>query len=281
MGRSMIETAAGICRVVEFNMADLIRQVTIQKGYDPRDFVLYAFGGAGPLHAAAFASALDIKKVIIPQRECASVWCAFGASAADILHVYEHAQIIPSPLWNPTNFKQIFDALSKQGQEQLSSDGDYPQSLSYAIDIRHKGQINEVEIPLDSTNLKEHKLDNLRTAFFDRYEELYGKGAAFRQADLEAVTFRCRAAATLKPPMKKKKMGSKKPINAAIRPNRQVWWATMNASLETAVLDGMKMQAGNLVVGPALIETPDTTVVVPPNYQLQVDEFGNFEVLKI
>ncbi|MBW8905008.1 MAG: hypothetical protein JF611_04940, partial [Betaproteobacteria bacterium] len=80
IGMSALECAAGACRIVELHMADIIRKVTVEKGFDPRDFVLFAFGGAGPAHAGVFARELGIKKVIIPQRKAASTWCAFGAA---------------------------------------------------------------------------------------------------------------------------------------------------------------------------------------------------------
>ena len=93
-----MQCAAGICRIVELQMADVIRKVTVEKGFDPRDFVLFAFGGAGPAHAGVFARELGVRKVIIPQRKAASTWCAFGAAAADVLHIFEHTEIMPTPV---------------------------------------------------------------------------------------------------------------------------------------------------------------------------------------
>ena len=90
--------ASGITQIVEFQMADLIHKATIQKGFDPRDFVLFAFGGAGPAHAGVFAAELGVAKVVIPQRATASVWCAFGAASVDLLHIYERVDIMASPL---------------------------------------------------------------------------------------------------------------------------------------------------------------------------------------
>src|SRR3954467_2324811 len=92
------ECAAGICRIVELHMADVIRKVTVEKGFDPRDFVLFAFGGAGPAHAAVFGRELGVKRVVIPQRKAASTWCAFGAAAADVLHIFEHTEIMSTPV---------------------------------------------------------------------------------------------------------------------------------------------------------------------------------------
>src|SRR5258707_458767 len=97
IGLSAVETAAGICRIVELNMADIIRKVTVEKGFDPRDFVLFAFGGAGPAHAGVFARELGVRKVIVPQRKAASTWCAFGAAAADVPHIFEHTELLATP----------------------------------------------------------------------------------------------------------------------------------------------------------------------------------------
>src|SRR6266851_8708473 len=98
LGMDAAECAAGICRIVELQMADVIRKVTVEKGFDPRDFVLFAFGGAGPAHAGVFARELGVKKVVVPQRKAASTWCAFGAAAADVLHIFEHTEIMAVPV---------------------------------------------------------------------------------------------------------------------------------------------------------------------------------------
>src|SRR5689334_9835227 len=98
IGMSATECAAGICRIVELHMADIIRKVTVEKGFDPREFALFAFGGAGPAHAAVFARELGVRKVVVPQRKAASTWCAFGAAAADVLHILEHTEIMPTPV---------------------------------------------------------------------------------------------------------------------------------------------------------------------------------------
>src|SRR3954463_8986583 len=147
IGMSAMECAAGACRIVELHMADIIRKVTVEKGFDPRDFVLFAFGGAGPAHAGVFARELGVKKVIVPQRKAASTWCAFGAAAADVLHIFEHTEITPTPV--PA--KRINDALAaleKNAKAIMAAEGitGDRQRFEFSLDVRHKGQINEVEI---------------------------------------------------------------------------------------------------------------------------------------
>lgn len=273
-----IECAAGIARIVEFNMADLIRRTTIEKGYDPRDFTLYAFGGAGPVHAGVFAAELGVQRVIVPQKKTASVWCAFGAAAADILHVYEQVEVMESP-FDPARMSAVLAALEARGREQLAAEGAAEQHLSFSIDLRHRGQINEVEVPLAKGSLTEADLQPLAEAFYEKYERLYGRGSSFRGAKLEAVTFRVRATAPLpRPVLPEAQPGPAEPADEARRGSRQVYWSERKAFAATPVFDGERLVHGNRVVGPAIVETTDTTVVIHPGQSLTVDALGNFEL---
>jgi N-methylhydantoinase A len=149
IGMTAMECAGGICRIVELQMADVIRKVTVEKGFDPRDFVLFAFGGAGPAHAGVFAAELGVKKVIVPQRKAASAWCAFGAAAADVLHIFEHTEIMPTPV-AAARVNAILDTLESAAKALMKSEGIAAsrQRFEYSLDVRHKGQINEVEVLL-------------------------------------------------------------------------------------------------------------------------------------
>src|SRR3989440_3749069 len=144
-----MECAAGICRIVELQMADVIRKVTVEKGFDPRDFVLFAFGGAGPAHAGVFARELGVAKVIVPQRKAASTWCAFGAAAADVLHIFEHTEIMPTPV-PAKRINEALAALEKKARQLMAAEGITAERhrFEFSLDVRHKGQINEVEITL-------------------------------------------------------------------------------------------------------------------------------------
>src|SRR6476646_10316162 len=122
IGMTAMQCAAGICRIVELQMADVIRKVTVDKGFAPRDFVLFAFGGAGPAHAGVFAAELGVKKVIVPQRKAASTWCAFGAAAADVLHIFEHTEIMPTPV-DAARVNEVMEALQKKASRLMSDEG--------------------------------------------------------------------------------------------------------------------------------------------------------------
>jgi N-methylhydantoinase A len=280
IGMSAIECAAGACRIVELHMADIIRKVTVEKGFDPRDFVLFAFGGAGPAHAAVFARELGVKKVIVPQRKAASTWCAFGAAAADVLHIFEHTEIMPTPV--PA--KRINDqlaALETRAKQLMKGEGIEAkrQRFEFSLDVRHKGQINEVEITLPWTRLANDYESQLRQLFVRRYEQLYGRGSALAGAQLEIVVSRLRAKAlTPQPKLVRVKKTTTRVPKEAMRKKRDIYWPDLGKRRATPVYNGELLANGNKIAGPAIVETADTTVVVQPGSRLRVDELGNFEL---
>src|SRR5215470_12626304 len=137
VGMGLIETAAGAVRVVEHQMADLIRKATVQKGYDPRDCVVYAYGGAGPVHAGVYARELGAQSVVVPLGGLCSLWSALGAASADLLHIYEAVDIQSSP-FDAARVMERFRELEAQGVAQLSADGIAPGDgrLVRSADIR-------------------------------------------------------------------------------------------------------------------------------------------------
>ncbi|PYM15593.1 MAG: hypothetical protein DMD81_14580, partial [Candidatus Rokuibacteriota bacterium] len=156
LGMGLVETASGAVRVVEHQMADLIRKATVQKGYDPRDCVVFAYGGAGPVHAGVYARELGAEGVVVPLGGLCSLWSALGAASADLLHIYEAVDIQPSP-FDPARVMAHFADLEARGHAQLRADGVDPSAtrLARSADIRYKGQINEVEVPVASGTLDE------------------------------------------------------------------------------------------------------------------------------
>lgn len=276
----LMETARGITKIAELQMADTIRKVTVGKGFDPRDFTLFAFGGAGPAHAGVFAKELGVRQVIIPQRETASTWCAFGAASADVLHVHEQVSIQAAP-FDETAINSILATLKDIAAAEMAQEGIDPsrQQLQVSVDMRHKGQINEVEVDLDGDHVDPGFEQSLADRFYERYEQLYGRGSSFRGARLEIVTFRIRSTASMpRPRLRQADRADPTIASEAIRPSRDVWFEEAGGFQETQVLDGLVLQAGNVVTGPALVETPDTVVVVRPGQDLEVDAFGNFEL---
>jgi N-methylhydantoinase A len=275
-----MEAAAGIAKIAEFKMADIIRKMTVEKGFDPRDFVLFAFGGAGPAHAGVFAKELGVKKVVIPQKEIASTWCAFGAASADILHVYEQVDIQASP-FDSARVNAALDSLEKKANGQMDRDGIARprRHFQFSLDMRHRGQINEVEVMLPEKRVRNSLWAPLHKRFYARYEQLYGRGSSYADARLEIVTLRLRAtAATPRPRLSMTKKLTARINLKAGRGKRSVYWAALKKAAPTPIYDGALLVPGNRIKGPAVIETTDTTVVVHPDRTLRVDAFGNFEI---
>ena len=280
IGLSPVETAAGICRIVELQMADVIRKVTVEKGYDPREFVLFAFGGAGPAHAGVFARELGVRKVVIPQRKAASTWCAFGAAAADVLHIFEHSEIMGMPV-PAKRVNDRLDQLARKASALMKSENIAAgrQRFEFSLDVRHKGQINEVEVLLPWERLAGGYEPALRKLFVDKYEKLYGRGSALAGAQLEIVVCRLRARAlTPRPKLVRRKSGKKAIPSGAKRTTRSIYWPDLKKYRATPVFDGENLLIGNQVKGPAIVETADTTVVVHPGRTLRLDPLGNFEI---
>ena len=283
--------ASGITQIVEFQMADLIHKATIQKGFDPRDFVLFAFGGAGPAHAGVFAAELGVAKVVIPQRATASVWCAFGAASVDLLHIYERVDIMASP-FDLDRINALLASLRGQAREQLLADGlpEERHRFRYALDMRHKGQIHEVEVGLDEAPVGRDEFDRMHERFTSLYERLYGSGSSLAGARLEIVTARCRASAATPKPSFVKHDG----LTGEIPPDarlgmRSVYWpritgtsgnaaAGLPGRIETPIYDGHRLVPGNRLEGPTVVELETTTVVLHPGQTLEMDVYGNFEL---
>lgn len=281
LGLTLNEAAAGIAKIAEFKMADIIRKMTVEKGYDPRDFVLFAFGGAGPVHASVFGAELGVRKVVVPLREIASTWCAFGAAAADILHVYEQVDIQASP-FDPARVNGVLADLQARAEGQMDKDGiaRARRRFAFSLDMRHRGQINEVEVMLPEGRLKGDFWEPLRNRFYTRYEQLYGKGSSYRGARLEIVTLRVRAsAATPRPRLAKATRTTAAIPRAAKRGSRDIYWAEPKRVVKTPIFDGAALVPGNRIKGPCVVETTQTNVVVHPGRTLRVDAFGNFEIL--
>jgi N-methylhydantoinase A len=281
LGMSLLECAGGIAKIVEFQMADIIRRMTIGKGFDPRDFVLFAFGGAGPAHAGVFARELGVEKVVIPQRESASVWCAFGAASADVLHIHERVDIMASP-FDRARVNRNLAQLEEAARRQMATDGidALRQNLQFSIDMRHKGQINEVEVVLPWRRAEGDYERPLYDSFYETYERLYGRGSSFRGARVEMVTFRVRATAeTPRPRLVAAEQLSDRLPAAAARGCRPVYWEETQGLAPTPVYDGAALLPGNRLAGPVVVETPDTVVVVRPGQTLAVDAYGNFEIM--
>jgi N-methylhydantoinase A len=281
LGLSVEQAAAAIYAVQNAQTGDLLRKTVVEAGYDPREFVLYAFGGAGPAHCAAYAAEIEVSEVVVPLGAVASAFSAYGLAASDIVLAAELSDPMFVP-FDPTraerNFAQLEDhvraALRKQGVEFATVE------LHREIDMRYAMQLAEVTTPIPGGALDTGAIEAAAAGFEDRYAELYGKGAGFREAGIQAITFRVRGVGVL--PFSPKLphiplAGSSDQAEAQVG-RRPVCLDTATGFVDTPVYDYRNLRAGHAIRGPAIIEVPTTTVVVPAGTTGTVDTLGNLTI---
>ena len=279
LGMTVIEAASAIYRIVNAQMADLIRNATIQRGHDPRGDTLFAFGGACPAHASRFAAELGMKQVLIPAT--ASVHSAVGLVASDV--AYEDGQServhVPVP---PQRVNETFAPQMAKIQAQLRNAGfaDHDITIQRSVDMRYRYQVHELNVPLPpgAAPLTEADLESLYAKFDALYEEAYGKGSAYRAAGKEIVTFRVAGSGALpKPAILPSPVGGKD-ASVARKGERPVFFVENGKYLPTALYDIGLMRPGMEITEAAVIETPITTIVVNPADRAVMDEFGNIRI---
>jgi N-methylhydantoinase A len=277
LGMTAEEAADGIRRVVDAQMADQVRAATIQQGHDPRDFVLFAYGGAGPAHAYAFAPEAGIGRIIIPHT--ATVHSAWGALRADRFRVYQGTDRQRTPPWaddpaahlDPDRINAVFAGLERRCLADFPA-GSAPRADRY-LHIRYRGQASDLPVPVPGP-LDRDTLRALIGDFHRRYERVFGPGTSLPEAGLEIGTFRLEGHVQ-SPAGTGTGHGrrSGRPPGGARTGTRPVIFA--GGTVTADIFDGELLPGGALIDGPAIIDCPGTTVVVGPGQRAQVDDNGN------
>jgi N-methylhydantoinase A len=279
----VVETAAGIVEIVDNRMADLTRAMTIRRGLDPREFVLFAYGGAGPCHVGAYARELGCKGVVIPRGNAASVWSAYGIALADVMKVHEASQItlLPAPA---ARFNDTYDALEAEALENLQRQGVSSENvtLQREADVRYKNQVYELSLPMSSGKLADDDVARLQEGFVRLYEEVYGEGAGFRGMGIELVALRVRSSGHLGPLARRSDRTEHPPteFEPTTAGRRDVYWSRAEGFLPTDIYTGDDAIApGARIRGPAVLELTDTTISIHPNQELKADGQGNLHLV--
>jgi len=276
LGLSVIATAAGIHQVINARMADQIRLMTIQRGYDPRQFTLVLLGGAGPVHGVALAEELGIREILVPQ--VPGVLSAFGLLAASIEH--HHTRTLPSVV-EQTDLALVnvlLVTLDESGRRQMREEG-VPLAdvqVTYTADMRYVGQAYELEVPI-SVPLRNENLISVQAAFHAVHERVYGYHRIEQPA--EFINFRAVHTYPLPRPRIRPPVRPGGSLMDAQAGKRRAYFAPVGF-ISTPIFDRSKLPMGERVHGPAIIEQPDTTTVVPPGYVVYVEEFGNLKIHK-
>lgn len=276
LGLSLEEAAIGIIDILNARMADLVRRVTIGRGLDPRNFALFAIGGAGGLHVGAYAKDVGVKAVVVPTY--ASEFSALAIATSEMLVVDK----VSSPMVGPFDHnavRDIFLSLEKDAVEQLRragavANGTGDLTLLRSVDMKYKGQVHDVSVPVPTGAFTDASAVAMSDRFHERYESRYGKGTTNKNAPIEAMSFEVRVAAKGQPlRLAKETMGGGDAT--ATRGKRAVYFRETQGFQQTSIYDREALGPGQRIVGPAVVEAPDTTMLVHPGQSAQMDEYRN------
>jgi N-methylhydantoinase A len=278
LGIDVVEAAAGIVRIVDSKMSDLIRREVVKSGRHPEDFVLYAFGGASPVHAVGYARDLGVRQIVV--FPTSSVFSAFGVATADVVHTRLATRTVPLPA-DPAELNADLDALEAEllGELDRSVLAADPEFRRY-VTLRFRRQTTGEEIALPWERFTAERVGELERLFVDHYESLYGAGVAYLEAGLDLAGLRV----DLVGPVAKPELRAGEAAGAdgrtlaatARKGSREAWFA--DGFTETAVFDEPGLAPGATIAGPAIVESPFTTVVLPPGSSLRVDAFRNLVI---
>ena len=277
LGLTVEEAALGMLRVVTANMARAIRVISVQRGYDPRDYALVPFGGAGPLHASRLARELRISRVVVPETPGAQ--SALGLLMTDIKTDFMRTHIAPIAADAGADLEEVFRSLEEQAEEWFAEEN-IPatgQQIIRRIEMRYAGQNFELslEVPAGATQ-STAGMEQLAETFHQAHERVYGyrtEGAA-----TEAVTFRIQAIGYApKVQLHTSPHASGDPGDALIA-TRDIYFDAATGYQQCPVYDRALLKTGNRISGPAVIEQMDTTTVLLPGDSCTVDELRNLVI---
>ncbi|HZY60493.1 MAG TPA: hydantoinase/oxoprolinase family protein [Candidatus Binataceae bacterium] len=276
LGLSLESTAAGICRIVDSRMAGEIRRLTLFRGYDPRDFVVFAFGGGGPTHAAMYARELGVKKVAVPLGNAAAAWSALGTFVGGMVHLYERNLYLREPI-DMGALNAAYAEMERQAEERLRGQGFDSASivLERTIAIKYCAQVSHLEITMPNGKLEQADANRLVDDFQAVYTQRYGEGAGYREAGVEVLRLRLKAVGVLPQVELTQAAAPKRALKPRVKSRRQVYWWEIDRYVDTPIFDGGLLRTGHRMAGPAIIELPHTTVPVRPAQTAEVDRYGN------
>lgn len=276
-GFSAVEDAAfAIHQMVNANMSSALRVVSVDKGYDPREFTLASFGGAGPVHALALADALNIPELLVPRYP--GIHSAVGLLAADNQHDFRRSYLAPVDQADLGYMHQIYRELEEAGKAILRKEGiaEERQAIQRFAEIRYIGQAHEVNLPVPSGEITRDVLEKVKAEFHDLHYRLYSHASP--EAPTMFVTLAVKAIGrTPKPAFKTMGAGAGAPAPASRRP---VYFGEHREYADTPVYQRKDLLAGQGIKGPAVVEQMDSTTLVLPGHEATVDKIGSLIVAK-
>jgi N-methylhydantoinase A len=273
LGLDLMATAQGIISVVTANMAKAIRVISVQRGHDPRDYALVAYGGAGPLHAARLARELDMKRIVVPRNP--GIGCALGLLLTDLRANFATTRLATLSGTLVPDMAEIFVALQEQADHWFAEEGvaSADRRLKRTADLRYHGQNYELAIDVPDGPITPATITALAEGFAAAHKRLYGFVAEGEAVQL--VTYRVEAVGLVPKAAFRPEPDAGPDASHAIIGSREVWFPEAGGFVACPIYDRDKLKSGNRFAGPAIVEQMDSTTVLLPGMTATVEPYLN------
>jgi N-methylhydantoinase A len=273
LGLSVEQTALGIIEIATTAMVNALRLVSVQRGHDPRDFMLVAFGGAGPAHAVRIAEEVGVQRVLVPLAPGTA--SAMGLLSTDIRLESTTTVISRTESVDPAQINSSFEKMEKNGEKELAEAASAHTGTEFErwVEMRYYGQSFELSVPAPSGEINAASMADIVERFHAAHEQSYG----FRvdNEPVEIVNLRSTAVGKIRKPDLTALPANGNTVATAVKRTRPVYFTNEQGFIETPVYDREKLPGNSQFNGPAIVEEKDCTTVVPPNWNVTVDEYGN------
>ena len=279
LGLTLDQAAFGIITIVNANMANGIRRVSVERGFDPRDFVLVAAGGAGALHVTALAKEMGVGTVIVPK--LASGLCAFGQIISNVK--YSAMAACPLRLDDKADTEQInmlYAEIEKTAIANLKADGfsDDQIEIRRSMDMRYVGQVHECTVEIDNAAITKNNVAGIIDAFHKRHEELFTYAEPHNV--VEVVNLESTVYGLVDKPAERQLATAEGDASRAIIGERGMIFDNAGKRVPGKVYDGGALAAGDKIDGPAVIEEATTTIVIEPGWQCKLEPSGAYRLTR-
>ena len=279
LGLTTVDAAAGIYDVINSKMSDLIRKQVARSGSTPEEYTMYAFGGAGPVHAAAYGADLGVERIYVFPTSPA--FSAFGVASANVIHTILRTSLYTAPV-DIESLNGDLEAIERTLGEVMARENFAASKVTYrrTLYMRYTRQTNDVELQIPHRRLTRRDLPEIERMFNAKYEVLYGAGSTHSQAGIEVMAISVDAiGSTPKPQLPRNKKDGASAARARKGKRRAFFTGSQRGFRDATIYDYGLLRPGNRITGPSIIETPFTTVVVPENVGAEIDEYRNIILL--
>jgi N-methylhydantoinase A len=276
MGLTLEEAAAGIYRIACNNMAQGVREVTIKRGFDPREFAFIAAGGAGPMHSCLICTELEIPLQIVPAS--ASVLCAYGMLLSQLAHDFVRTFVARLATLDWPRLKRVLEEMRGEGDQLLQQEHVAPELRQFRVrfDCRYAKQYHEVSFDIPEQWIADCDSEAIARAFHEAHNRSFGYSLEAEGTPIEIINVRLQALGATGRPDYPVDEESGEDATGALKQKRSAYIPETGSFESIDVYDGHRLRCSNRIAGPALIETVTTTVLISRSFDCIVDRYRSF-----